>query len=402
MTVAIFEPDAGGHHMALHVRHIARAALARGWKLRLVTTERAMAHPAYKALAEEFGDRLPPTVMPDTVAAEDANDVKKTLAQFQKRAAYAEGYKALPEKPDAAYMVNLDQIDLPMSIQGSPFGDTPFTGILMGRNFHCRPMGIKIPPPRPRERLMGPVFNGMAKIPTLKRVLVLDETMVEYVKREGLKAAPKMFHVPDIASLSGACVPDDPRASLGIPADRFVMLSYGALGERKGVVELVAAVAQCDPRVVLLLAGRQDDFTKAHLAGPEGTKLKAEGRLFEMNAFLDDAQEATAFAASDAVWVGYRGWYGMSGVLVQSGAAGLPVVSMDEGLVAYLVERHKLGLTVPIADTPKVAAAIMRLANEPSLAREMGENGLRLAPQHTPEAFGNAICDHIQAIVPTA
>ena len=381
--------------MALHVRHIARAALARGWRLRLVTTSRAQEHPAYKALIEEFGERLPASLMPDAASPDDASDVRKTLDQFRKRRAYAEGYQALPEKPDAVYMVNLDQIDLPMSILGSPFGDAPFTGILMGRNFHCGPMGIKTPPPRPRERLMGPVFRGMARIPTLKRVLVLDETMVEYVKREGLKAAPKMFHVPDIASLSGACVPDDPRAALGIPADRFVLLSYGALGERKGVVELVAAVERCDPRVVLLLAGRQDAFTKEHL---KGTSLREEGRLFELDAFLDDAQEATVFAAADAVWVGYRGWYGMSGVLVQSGAAGLPVVSMDEGLVAHLVDRHKLGLTVSIADTPKVAAAITRLADEPTLAREMGDNGLRLAPQHTPEAFGAAICGHIAAV----
>ena len=65
MRVALFEPEAAGHHMALHVRFIVREMARRQWKVDLVTTERALKHPAYKIVEQESGSAYEVTIMPD-------------------------------------------------------------------------------------------------------------------------------------------------------------------------------------------------------------------------------------------------------------------------------------------------------------------------------------------------
>ncbi len=401
MKLAIFEPDAAGHHMALHVRHIVGEALRRGWEVRLVTTKRAVTHPAYRILCDEFGDALRTSFMPDASTPEGSGDVKRTLDQLRRWSTFRAGYKSLAHswKPDFVYMVNLDQIDMPMSMRGSPFRKTPFSGILMGRNFHCRDMGIKVPSGKLRERFMGPIFDRMIAIPTLTNVLTLDESMAGYAEKHRFPHWEKVRHIPDIASLATESGVEDPKSHLGIPKDKYVVLSYGALSERKGVSELLAGLAHtsCDPRVAVLFAGKQDAFAKRALLSPAAADLRQAGRLYELEGFLDDRQEALVFQAADAVWVGYRGWFGMSGVLIQAGTAGLPVIAMDQGLVAWLVQRHKSGLTVDISSAQLVADAATRLAMNPKLAASLGGNGKEIAKLHTPELFGKNICDTIEA-----
>ena len=54
-----------------------------------------------------------------------------------------------------------------------------------------------------------------------------------------------------------------------------------------------------------------------------------------MNRYLNMDEENMVFSAADVVWLGYQGHYHMSGVLVQAGVMGLPVVASDEGLMAF-------------------------------------------------------------------
>ncbi|MGI9262288.1 MAG: glycosyltransferase, partial [Woeseiaceae bacterium] len=87
------------------------------------------------------------------------------------------------------------------------------------------------------------------------------------------------------------------------------------------------------------------------------------------------------------------GAYGSSGVLYQAGSAGLPVISMAEGLVGWTVKKHRLGIAMDVTDLPGVVNAIQSLRDDESMLREFGENGRRLAKSHTGAAFGNTICD---------
>ena len=113
-------------------------------------------------------------------------------------------------------------------------------------------------------------------------------------------------------------------------------------------------------------------------------------------AIHDDESEAQVFTAADLVWLGYVGGaYGSSGVLYQAGSAGLPVISMADGLIGWTVRKHKLGISLDTTDTAKVVDAIERMRNDEPMMREFGENGRRLAKSHTGTAFAKTICDSL-------
>ena len=56
-------------------------------------------------------------------------------------------------------------------------------------------------------------------------------------------------------------------------------------------------------------------------------------------------------------------------------ASGLPLVSTAAGGVPYLVENERTGLLVPTGDDRSLAAAALRLIEEPGLALQLAENG---------------------------
>lgn len=387
LNVAIFEPEPDGHHLALYTRTIIGALNRRGHRVHLVTTERSSQHKAFKTLIEA-GLEFDTHFMPDSPTRPEEGDLARLLAQFRRRWNYHQGYLDLirKEKLDAVYMVNLDQADLAIAVKGSPFGKTPFAGMLIGRQFHA---GNKM-----RDRIFRPVFRRLLKLPKLRKLLVLDGLLFEYVK--GWKGAEKVVHSPDVGNLAPLDPTASPRAELGIPTDSFVVLAYGALSLRKGVKEVIDGVA-ATPTASLLLAGKRDSEVEALLGDTEPVKLQSQGRLFEVRGFLDDQQESQVFHASDVVWLGYRNWLGMSGVLILAAIAGKPVICHNEGLIAHLVKAHNLGLVVDIGDPTAVSKAIESLQKDERLKGQLSHSGAAFAKQHTPERFGACICDAIES-----
>jgi glycosyltransferase involved in cell wall biosynthesis len=383
--------------MALHVRFIMREMVRRGWNIDLVSTERALRHPAYKIVEEESGGKYQVRTMPDQETPAGAGDFQRVKDQIQRWKNYRAGYQGLPEKPDAVYAVNLDQMDLALALKGSPFGPTPFAGMMIGRHFHCPATGIKMTAFKPRDRALGPVFKKLLKIPTLRKVAVLDPVLQAYVEQRAWRGWEKVAYIPDVASLSPSPSKRSLREDLGIPGTAFVILAYGALSARKGIVELVEGLsdAHCPAEAAVLFAGRQDEFAKEYLAGEKAGKLRKSGRLFEWDAFLDESQERAAFDSADAVWLGYRDWYGMSGVLVQAAAASKPLLAMDLGLVGWLVQKHDIGETVEIFSPASVSNGIRRLLLDGELRKRYASHGVELARNHTPELFGSRISDLI-------
>jgi len=384
LNVAIFEPEADGHHMVLYTRTIIRTLNERGHQVHLVTTERATHHDAYKALLSE--DLLFQThLMPDSPNTADQGDLARLFAQFQRRRNYRRGFLDLSQSVsiDSIYMVNIDQADLAIALRGSPFGKAPFSGMLIGRQFH---QGNKL-----RDRLFRPVFRRLLKLATLHKLLLLDGLLVDHVKN--WPGASKVVHSPDVGALAPLDLSVSPRSALGIPNDQFIVLAYGAFSLRKGIKEVLDAVVM-SPQVSLLLAGVQDTEIQELLKSSGATQLRSEGRLFEIATFLNDQQESQAFHSADVVWSGYRNWLGMSGVLTLAAIAGKPVVCNNEGLIGHLVQQHGLGVAVDITNPEAVCNAFDTLRQE---GRSFIEAGQLFAANHTPERFGDCVCDAIES-----
>lgn len=164
------------------------------------------------------------------------------------------------------------------------------------------------------------------------------------------------------------------RAEWGVPADAVLIGHVARLQPWKGQREVIAAAELLRdlPNVHVALIGG-DIFGSAPDYEGELRGTVAARRLdrVHITGHLDDVRPA--FRALDvAVHASTLEPFGR--VLIEAGAAGLPVVGYDSGGVNEIVEHGRTGFLVPFGDRAGLAAALRRLAADSALRRELGGN----------------------------
>lgn len=154
------------------------------------------------------------------------------------------------------------------------------------------------------------------------------------------------------------------------PAARIRLLQLGKLKPYKGVDVLIEALGRLTP-------GERDRFWvrvvgQPHLdTAPLEARAAGLGDCFSLELdFVDEAVMAALIAESDAMLFPYRE-IEASGVLMQAIAAGRPVVASRIGAMAELLEDGRQGLLVPPGDPDALAAALRRLAADPTCLTSM-------------------------------
>jgi len=161
--------------------------------------------------------------------------------------------------------------------------------------------------------------------------------------------------------------PDD-----GLP----VVLSVGRMIERKGFPVLVRAAARLRgrARVVIVGGGEYEDVVRREVerAGV-GDVVRLAGRL--PNGELANLYRRCAVFCLPAI-VDSRGeTEGLGVVLIEAMSHGRPVVASRSGGIVDAVEDGGTGLLVPPGDEASLAGALLRLLDDPPLARKLGEAG---------------------------
>lgn len=177
---------------------------------------------------------------------------------------------------------------------------------------------------------------------------------------EKLVVIPNGVRVPDMARVA--------RTALGVPEDAFVLCGAGRLSPEKGfdrVIEALATPALRARPVVLLIAGE----------GPSRAALEALaaacGVAARVHLLGHRADLPGVLRAADAFVLSSL-HEGMSNVLMEAMALGLPCVSTPVGGVDELLRDGESGLVVPAAEPAPIAAAVARLMDDPELARRLG------------------------------
>src|SRR2546425_236240 len=176
MHLAIVEPHAAGHHLTLHVRAIAREALVRGWRLRLLTTAATTRHPAYEVLRRATGDALETSLLPDEVGRMDRRFLTGIVVEARRWRALraAAGEILAPLGVDVVYDAGVERTARAMAMFGSPFARIPFVGLYTKVRFHHRRMGVRSQI-GPRARLVETAaVPRLLALQTLRALPVLD------------------------------------------------------------------------------------------------------------------------------------------------------------------------------------------------------------------------------------
>jgi len=205
----------------------------------------------------------------------------------------------------------------------------------------------------------------------VQRFLPLTRFAADILVRDGVPE--------DHITVKPNCVAD-PGPTTPVGERTAGVLFLGRLVEEKGIATLLSAWTDHDPGLPLVLAGDgplREDVRAA--ADASGGRISWLGQVSEA--------EAADLQARAQVTVVPSEWYeaGPPLVLLQALAAATPVVCTDLANIAATAEEAGAADTFPLGDAAALAAAVRRLADDPTLLTRRGKSGRSLYERdHTP------------------
>ncbi|WP_205698108.1 glycosyltransferase family 4 protein [Conexibacter sp. SYSU D00693] len=182
---------------------------------------------------------------------------------------------------------------------------------------------------------------------------------------------------------------DPARLPPSAPRDAFGwrLACIGRVEERKGLAHAIEALARLPERATLTVVGGGDHAHRAELEAL-AARLGLGARV-RFTGPVDDV--GTAYAAADAVVfpVTWQEPFGL--VPLEAMAVGRPVVSTATGGAAEYLEDGGNALVVAPGDPEAIAAAVRRLAEDPTLRVALVARGRATATRFTQAALDEAL-----------
>jgi D-inositol-3-phosphate glycosyltransferase len=179
------------------------------------------------------------------------------------------------------------------------------------------------------------------------------------------------------------------RAGLGLDESDFMVLQLGRLVPRKGVDNVIRAIAllkrRNDVRARLVVVGGNAEHPSPE-ATPEIGRLQDiayEEGVADQVLFTGRCSRETLPALYGAADVFVTTpWYEPFGITaIEAMACGVPVIGSAVGGIKYSVVDRRSGLLVPPKDPIALADCLLLLRQRPELAAAMGREGQRRARQ---------------------
>ena len=174
---------------------------------------------------------------------------------------------------------------------------------------------------------------------------------------------------------AGEAEPD--RATAGHPRDRFVWAYAGNLGLAQRLDVAVGAARILGDAFELVLIG--DGVRRRELERLAGELAPG---LVRFTGLMPPTDAALALRAADAAFVSELQETTVPSKLYDCCAIGRPLIVAGSGEVARLVRAERLALSVPPGDPQALADAVLRLRENPELARQLTERGREFAALH--------------------
>lgn len=173
--------------------------------------------------------------------------------------------------------------------------------------------------------------------------------------------------------------PDSIRAELGIEPKVFVVGAVSRFTRWKGLDVLVQAfyhvASRYGTKVKLVLLGDEQIERKTGERQRLQTMVQALGITEQVcfTGFRSDVHRC--MSAFDVVVIPSVEPEPFGRVAIEAMAAGKPVIASNVGGLPEIVEHEHTGLLVPANNPQELALAIMRLVDDPMLAKSMGTRG---------------------------
>ncbi|MFL9990326.1 Glycosyltransferase involved in cell wall bisynthesis [Burkholderia sp. GAS332] len=337
--VLIVEPNLTGHRWR-YVEWTMQACTEAGYPCMLATESGNEDHPlARQIVAANRADLQIAFVDPD----ERPRGLLGKSNQYSRFHRYFKRVHRIVSRAQPIRLVVVPYVDYffyGLPFLGSPFGKTPWIGITMRSTFHHHKVGIKSPDRPVVNAIKALLFKRAVRTAGLRTLLTIDPTLPEWSAHHASKHSAAVAYVADPFPDEQAENPVLARERLGLDPTQRYLLVYGSITERKGIYELVHALTRLEHAPTLIVAGEQDAGTRHFMRNHVRSLTPAP---LILDSFIANDVERDLFSACDAVWLGYKGHYGMSGVLVQAYRFGKPVIATEDGLIGWFSRRCELG-----------------------------------------------------------
>lgn len=401
----LFDPYVGGHH-ADHVRYIARAWQARGVPGRLVAAvapRLLTAHPALADLAYEAGDS---SVAFAPIVGADRLETARSLTEVGRINGELLRQVVEEQRPERALLLYLDHLQLALAMGLRV--PAALSGILFRPELHYpalghRPEGMRARVHALRKNL---VLRAALRHPRLTHVFSLDPTAVPALQRLGRGA--RAVHLPDPTPPPAAAgqTPAETRRAWGVDPNRRLAVLFGSLEERKGVLVLLEALLrlpEADARALsVVVAGRSYDEVRPRMeALAARIQATTSLQLIVREEFIPDEEVQGLIEAADIILAPYQRHVGSSGIVMRAGAAGVPLLAQDYGLVGHQVRSAGLGWSADTTDPDALAQALSAAAAGPPPGFDPARARAFVAP-YSEDAYVDALFANLLGLAPIA
>lgn len=184
----------------------------------------------------------------------------------------------------------------------------------------------------------------------------------------------------DFGDDTGAGFINNFREKFKISKDKKIILFMGRLHKIKGLDTLIPAFAEVvkkEPKAILVIAGSDEgNYKKEIELEIRNQKLEINNNVVFAGMLVGNDKKMAYKEAEIFVLPSYSESFGM--VVVEAMTSGLPVVITAGVGISKEVEKNSAGLVVE-KDINQVSEAILKILNNPDLAKKIGENGRKLA-----------------------
>lgn len=163
------------------------------------------------------------------------------------------------------------------------------------------------------------------------------------------------------------------RASFGFSEGDVVLATASRLSLKNGIDDLIRSLLKLPPQYKVLIAGEGEDRQKLEV-------LAEQKGLGSRVVFLGSKghDELPAILQSADVFVRASLSEGLGNAFLEAMAAGLPIIGTPVGGIPDFLTDGETGVFCQSRDPDSIAAAVLRIQNDPALRAKLVSNGERL------------------------
>jgi glycosyltransferase involved in cell wall biosynthesis len=393
MRILIVEPECEGHHIVLYVKELLRkiAKYKNITNVTLLTSKKTLKYPLIKELKKEIKYLKVYTDFNLNYPKNNKNVFSLLFFQINNFFILKEIYNKKFKKNNFDYIFinTLDYLEKAISIFGTPFKETPFSGIFLNPKIHLKKNLLFY--------LYYYLLKRLFRIKELKSIFSNDKFFVEFCKKKLINYNHKVSYFAEPVSPLLGPNRTYSRNFFGFKKKHFVILVYGALKNSKSIQELLLTFNIIkNNNIKVIIAGQQTSYVKKIMAQDYVKKLIINKIVFISQGFHSNFKENLIFNASNLVWLAYKdGSYGSSGVLFKAASSKLPVITTKEGLTGWQNKKYQFGITINLNNYENISNKILDISSNKLKYKKFSNNIFRFFREQQKFNFANVILDKI-------